>query len=174
MRVEKKYLIEEVTTHLKKSDYVILANYDKLTVADVAELRRRLSPHQAEFHVVKNSSLRVAALALNLPNFDSALIGPTAVIVGGKNSPGVAKVLRDFIKEKQKIVLKVGLLGQKLISSKDIEKLAEMPSLDVMRAQLLGLLQQPASLFVRVVNAVPQGFVNVLSAKVRAADGSST
>jgi len=174
MRVEKKYLIEEVTTHLKKSDYVILANYDKLTVADVAELRRRLSPHQAEFHVVKNSSLRVAALALNLPNFDSALIGPTAVIVGGKNSPGVAKVLRDFIKEKQKIVLKVGLLGQKLISSKDIEKLAEMPSLDVMRAQLLGLLQQPASLFVRVINAVPQGFVNVLSAKVRAADGSST
>ena len=172
MRVEKKYLIEEVTTHLKKSDYVILANYDKLTVADVAELRRRLDPHHAEFHVVKNSSLRVAALALNLPNFDSALIGPTAVIVGGKNSPGVAKVLRDFIKEKQKIVLKVGILGQKLISSKDIEKLAEMPSLDVMRAQLLGLLQQPASLFVRVINAVPQGLVNVLSAKVRAAEGS--
>jgi large subunit ribosomal protein L10 len=172
MRVEKKYLIEEVATHLKKSDYVILANYDKLTVADVAELRRRLDPHHAEFHVVKNSSLRVAAQALNLPNVDSALIGPTAVIVGGKNSPGVAKVLRDFIKEKQKIVLKVGILNQKLISAKDIEKLAEMPSLDVMRAQFLGLLQQPATLFVRVLNAVPQGVVNVLSAKVRAAEAS--
>jgi large subunit ribosomal protein L10 len=172
MRVEKKYLIEEVATHLKKSDYVILANYDKLTVADVAELRRRLDPHHAEFHVVKNSSLRVAAQALNLPNVDSALIGPTAVIVGGKNSPGVAKVLRDFIKEKQKIVLKVGILNQKLISAKDIEKLAEMPSLDVMRAQFLGLLQQPATLFVRVLNAVPQGLVNVLQAKVRAAEGS--
>jgi large subunit ribosomal protein L10 len=172
MRVEKKYLIEEVATHLKKSDYVILANYDKLTVADVAELRRRLDPHHAEFHVVKNSSLRVAAQALNLPNVDSALIGPTAVIVGGKNSPGVAKVLRDFIKEKQKIVLKVGILNQKLISAKDIEKLAEMPSLDVMRAQFLGLLQQPATLFVRVLNAVPQGVVNVLQACVRAAVGS--
>ena len=172
MRVEKKYLIEEVATHLKKSDYVILANYDKLTVADVAELRRRLDPHHAEFHVVKNSSLRVAAQALNLQNVDSALIGPTAVIVGGKNSPGVAKVLRDFIKEKQKIVLKVGILNQKLISAKDIEKLAEMPSLDVMRAQFLGLLQQPATLFVRVLNAVPQGVVNVLQARVRAAEGS--
>jgi large subunit ribosomal protein L10 len=172
MRVEKKYLIEEVATHLKKSDYVILANYDKLTVADVAELRRRLDPQHAEFHVVKNSSLRVAAQALNLPNVDSALIGPTAVIVGGKNSPGVAKVLRDFIKEKQKIVLKVGILNQKLISAKDIEKLAEMPSLDVMRAQFLGLLQQPATLFVRVLNAVPQGVVNVLQARVRAAEGS--
>ena len=64
MRVEKKYLIEEVAGHLKKSDYVILANFDKMTVADVAELRQRLAAHKAEFHVVKNSSLRVAAQAL--------------------------------------------------------------------------------------------------------------
>ena len=140
MRVEKKYLIEEVTTHLKKSDYVILANYDKMTVADVAELRRRLAPHQAEFHVVKNSSLRVAAQALSLPDFDRALIGPTAIIVGGRNSPGVAKVIRDFIKEKQKIVLKAGVLSNRLLSSKELERLAELPSLEALRAQLLGLL----------------------------------
>jgi large subunit ribosomal protein L10 len=171
MRAEKKYLIEEVAGHLKKSDYVILANYDKMTVADVAELRLRLTPHRAEFHVVKNSSLRVAGQALHLPEFESALIGPTAIIVGGKNSPGVAKVLRDFIKEKQKIVLKVGVLGQKLILPADLERLADMPSLDTLRAQLLGLLQQPAGLFVRVINAAPQGLVNVLQARVRTAGG---
>jgi large subunit ribosomal protein L10 len=172
MRVEKKYLIEEVAGHLKKSDYVILANYDKLTVADVAELRKRLDAQSAEFHVVKNSSLRVAAQALNLPSVEEALVGPTAIIVGGKNSPGVAKVLRDFIKEKQKVALKLGVLGQKVISAKDIERLADMPSLEVMRAQLLGLMNQPATLMVRVLNAVPQGVVNVLQAKVRAAEGS--
>jgi large subunit ribosomal protein L10 len=171
MRAEKKYLIEEVAGHLKKSDYVILANYDKMTVADVAELRLRLTPHRAEFHVVKNSSLRVAGQALHLPEFESALIGPTAIIVGGKNSPGVAKVLRDFIKEKQKIVLKVGVLGQKLILPADLERLADMPSLDTLRAQLLGLLQQPAGLFVRVINAAPQGLVNVLQARVRIVGG---
>ena len=171
MRAEKKYLIEEVAGHLKKSDYVILANYDKMTVADVPELRRRLEPHHAEFHVVKNSSLHVAGQALGLPDFDRVLVGPTAVIVGGKNSPGVAKTLRDFIREKQKIVVKAGVLSQKLISAQDVEKLADMPSLDTLRAQLLGLLQQPAGLFVRVINAVPQGLVNVLQAKVRAAEG---
>ena len=171
MRAEKKYLIEEVAGHLKKSDYVILANYDKMNVADVAELRLRLTPHRAEFHVGKNSSLRVAGQALHLPEFESALIGPTAIIVGGKNSPGVAKVLRDFIKEKQKIVLKVGVLGQKLILPADLERLADMPSLDTLRAQLLGLLQQPAGLFVRVINAAPQGLVNVLQARVRTAGG---
>jgi large subunit ribosomal protein L10 len=172
MRVEKKYLIEEVAGHLKKSEYVILANFDKMTVADVAELRQRLAAHKAEFHVVKNSSLRVAAQAMNLPNFDTALTGPTAVVVGGRNSPGVAKVIRDFIKEKQKIVVKAGVLSNKLLSAKDIEKLAELPSLDALRAQLLGLLSQPASMFVRVLNAVPQGVVNVLQARVRAAEGN--
>jgi large subunit ribosomal protein L10 len=170
MRAEKKYLISEVTGHLKKSDYVILANYDKMTVADVAELRKRLAPHQAEFHVVKNSSLRVAAQALNLPDFEPALVGPTAIVVGGKNSSGVAKVLRDFIREKQKIQVKLGALGTKLISAKDVEKLAEMPSLEALRAQLLGLLNQPAGMFVRVLNAIPEGVVNVLQAKVRAAE----
>src|SRR5690606_20126004 len=86
MRAEKQYLIAEVDTHLKKSDYVILANFSKVTVADTAELRKRLAVEKAEFHVVKNSSLRVAAKALGLPEFESALIGPTAVIVGGENS----------------------------------------------------------------------------------------
>jgi large subunit ribosomal protein L10 len=170
MRAEKKYLIDEVEIHLKKSDYVILANYNGMTVADAAELRTRLAAEKAEYHVVKNSSLRVAAKSLGLPDIEGALIGPTAIVVGGKNSAGVAKVLKQFFKDKQKIVVKAGVLSKKLISQKDVERLAEMPSLDTLRAQLLGLLNQPASMFVRVINAVPQGLVNVLQAKVRAAD----
>src|SRR5579862_8195463 len=106
MRAEKQYLIAEVETHLKKSDYVILANFTNVSVADVAELRKRLDTEKAEFHVVKNSSLRVAAKALGLPEFESALIGPTAVIVGGKNSAGVAKVLKKFFEEKKKLEVK--------------------------------------------------------------------
>ena len=78
MRVEKQYLITEVETHLKKSDYVILANFTKVTVADVAELRNRLAAEKAEFHVVKNSSLRVAAKTLGLPEVEGSLTGPTA------------------------------------------------------------------------------------------------
>jgi len=173
MRVEKKYLIEEVAGHLRKSDYVILTNFDKMTVADVSDLRTRLSAHKAEFHVVKNSSLRVAAQALGLPSLESALTGPTAIIVGGKNSPGVAKVVRDFFKEKQKVEVKAGVLGQKLITAKEIAQLADLPSLEVLRAQLLGLLNQPAGMFVRVLNAVPQGVVNVLQAKARSAGDKS-
>ena len=153
MRAEKQYLIAEVDTHLKKSDYVILANFSKVTVADTAELRKRLAPEKAEFHVVKNSSLRVAAKALGLPEFESALIGPTAVIVGGKNSAGVAKVLKKFFDEKKKLEIKVGVLDRKLVSAEDLKLIAELPSFESLRAQFLGLLTSNAAAFVRVLDA---------------------
>lgn len=168
MRAEKQYLIDEVQSHLKKSDYVILTNYTGATVSDVADLRGKLAAEKAEFHVIKNSSLRVAAKALGLPDIDSALGGPTALIVGGKNSPGVAKVLKQFFKDKQKIEVKAGVLGNKLITSAQVQQLADLPSLESLRAQFLGLLSQPGTSFVRVLNAGPQSLVNVLSAKVRA------
>jgi large subunit ribosomal protein L10 len=153
MRAEKQYLISEVDSHLKKSDYVILANFTKVTVADTAELRKRLAVEKAEFHVVKNSSLRVAAKALGLPEFDSALTGPTAIIVGGKNSAGVAKVLKKFFTDKQKLEVKVGVFEKKLISAADLAIIADLPPFDALRAQFLGLLTSNAAAFVRVLDA---------------------
>lgn len=153
MRVEKQYLITEVETHLKKSDYVILANFTKVTVADVAELRSRLAAEKAEFHVVKNSSLRVAAKALGLPDFEGSLTGPTAVVVGGKNPAGVAKILKKFFEEKQKLEVKVGVLEKKVISASDLAKIADLPPFEALRSQLLGLFMQNAAAFVRVIDA---------------------
>lgn len=173
MRAEKQYLIAEVETHLKKSDYVILTNFNQATVSDVATLREQLAAENAEFHVVKNSSLRVAAQALGLPELDTALAGPTAIIVGGNNSPGVAKIVTAFFKTTQKVEVKAAVLGKSLLTADDVKALAELPSLDVLRAQLLGLLNQPGTMLVRVLNAVPQSVVNVLQAKVRAAEGSA-
>jgi large subunit ribosomal protein L10 len=154
MRAEKKFLIDEVTTHLKKSDYVILTNFTKLTVADTAELRKRLAPEKAEFHVVKNSSFRVAAKAFGLPDVDDkALVGQTAVVVGGTNPAGVAKVLKKFVEEKQKLEVKVGVLDKKLMSSDQLAKLADLPSFDALRSMFLGMLTMQGAAFVRVLDA---------------------
>lgn len=153
MRAEKQYLISEVETHLKKSDYVILANFTKVTVADVADLRGKLAAENAEFHVVKNSSLRVAAKAMGLPEFENALTGPTAVIVGGKNSAGVAKILKQFFKEKQKLEVKVGVMEKKLVTAEILSQIADLPPFDALRAQFLGLLTSNAAAFVRVLDA---------------------
>ncbi len=153
MRAEKQYLITEVDTHLKKSDYVILTNFSKVTVADTADLRKKLAAEKAEFHVVKNSSLRVAAKALGLPEFESSLAGPTAIIVGGKNPAGVAKILKKFFDEKQKLEVKVGVLDKKVFSAKDLAAIADLPPFDALRAQFLGLLTSNAAAFVRVLDA---------------------
>ena len=153
MRAEKQFLIAEVDSHLKKSDYLILANFTKVTVADTAELRKRLAVEKAEFHVVKNSSLRVAAKALGLPEFDSVLTGPTAVVVGGKNSAGVAKVLKKFFEDKQKLEIKIGVIDKKLVSAADLLKIADLPSFEALRSQFLGLLTSNAAAFVRVLDA---------------------
>lgn len=153
MRAEKNYLIAEVETHLKKSEYVILANFTKVTVSDVADLRAKLAVEKAEFHVVKNSSLRVAAKALGLPEIESALSGPTAVVVGGKNPAGVAKVLKKFFEDKQKLEVKIGVLDKKLVSPSDLAKMADLPSFEALRSQFLSLLTSNAASFVRVLDA---------------------
>ena len=153
MRAEKKYLISEVEGHLNKSDYVILANLTGVTVSDTADLRASLAAEKAEFHVVKNSSFRVAAKAFGLPEVDSALSGPTALIVGGKNPAGVAKVLKKFFETKQKLEVKVGILDKKVISAADLSAIADLPPFDALRAQFLSLLTSNAAAFVRVLDA---------------------
>jgi large subunit ribosomal protein L10 len=157
MRAEKKYLIAEVESHLKKSDYVILANYTKVTVADIAVLRAGLAAEKAEFHVVKNSSLKVAAKALGLPAIeDAALAGPTAIVVGGKNPAGVAKIIKKFFEKNQKLEIKVGVMEQKIVTADFLSKIADLPPFDTLRAQFLSLLTSNAAAFVRILDAKVQ------------------
>jgi large subunit ribosomal protein L10 len=165
MRQEKQYLVEEVNTHLDKSDYVYLANYERITVEEIAELRASLAEHGAEFHVIKNSIFGVAAAAKDLPDLSEHLVGQNAIIVGGENPSGVAKIVGEFFKKKEKIDIKVGILNEKALTKEEIAVLAKLPGLESLRAQLLGLFTQPATGFVRILNAVPQSILFALQAK---------
>lgn len=165
MRDAKKYLVEEVGGHLDKSDYVFLTNFEKITVEETGLLRTSLEEHGAEFHVVKNSILGVAAKDRNYPDLSEFLNGPTAIVVGGDNPSGVAKALRKFLKDKDKNDIKIGVLGDKALTAEDVKILADLPTLDELRAQLMGLLTTPAQRMVSVLNAVPSSVVTVLQAK---------
>lgn len=166
MQEEKKYLVNEIGEWLDKSEYVFLADFTKITVADTEQLRKILSEFGAEFHVVKNRILKIAAANKEYPDLGDTLTGPTAIVVGGNNPPGVAKALEKFFKDKQKLQLKGGVLEKNALSTDDISVLAKLPPAEVLKAQLLGLFNQPATMMVRVVQAVPQGMLNVLQAKV--------
>ena len=166
MRPEKKYLVEEINSHLDKSDYVFVADYVGATVPDIAALRSQLLKEEAEFHVIKNNILKVAGRDRGLPAIDEHLNGQNAIVIGGKNPSGVAKILTKFFDDKSKFEVKVGILGQDVLGKNQVVALSKLPSLEVLRAQLLGLFSKPAQSLVVVLNGVPQALLNVLQAKV--------
>ncbi len=166
MRPEKKYMVEEVTRYLDKSEYLFLADYSRITVEEVSKLRGDLGAENAEFHVVKNSILNVAARDKELPDLREHMNGPVAIVVGGENPSGVAKILKKFFKEKEKVEIKGGVWGDRMLTAEEINELAELPPLEVVKAQLLGLFNTPAQRAVTVFAAAPVSFLNVLKAKI--------
>lgn len=167
MRNEKKLLAQWICAQLDKSNYVFLTDYSRVTVKEVAGLRNELRKEFGEFHVIKNSVLKSAVEERSLPNIDSLLSGQTAIVMGGNNPSGVAKVLKKFYKDakEEKFAIKGGILDNALLSVDEINTLADLPSLDVLRGQLLSLFNASAQKCVRLFNAVPQGVLNVLQAK---------
>lgn len=165
MRPEKQYLVEEVSKHLDKSNYVFLTDFTGINVEQIGELRVALAKEEAEFHVIKNSILGVAAKVKEYPDLGNWLNGQTAIVVGGKNPSGVAKLLKDFFKKTEKVDVKVGVMDNRLLEASDVKVLADLPPLDVVKAQLLGLLNTPAQRLVSLFNAVPTQVVTLLKAK---------
>jgi len=127
MQPEKKFLVNEVGAYLDKSDYVFLADFQRVTVAETEELRRILAGVGAEFHVVKNRILKIAAGERDLAVDESTLRGPTAIVVGGDNAPGVAKALEKFFKEKKKLEIKGGVLENNTLTVEQVSSLAQLP-----------------------------------------------
>ena len=126
MRPEKQFLVNEVNAHLDKSDYVFVTDYQRATVPDIADLRSKLAKEEAEFHVIKNNILKVAAKDRGFPELDDHLTGQNAIVIGGKNPSGVAKVLTKFFDAAEKIEVKVGILSNQKLEKNDVSALFQI------------------------------------------------
>lgn len=176
MRPEKANIIEDLRAKLNASPFLIVTDYTGLKVDQFSELRKRLGESGAECRVVKNTMLRIAAKEVGLPDFAASLEGQTAIVLGESDVCGAAKVLKAFAAEFEKPVVKTGVLDNALLSVDQIKALADLPSLDVLRAQLLALLQTPATRLVRVLNEPGASLARVLQAKLDASqsEGAAT
>lgn len=164
MRPEKQLLVDEVVRHLKKSDYCFLVTYTKMTMPDLNDLRATLRKFGAEFHVVKNTILGVAAQQLGLPKLDPFLGGQVGLISGGNQSVEIYQFLTKYAKDKDKLPVKGALLSRDVLTNEQFGEVTKLPPIAVLRAQLLGLLNTPATSLVSVLNATPTGLVTVLNA----------
>src|ERR1700736_4171552 len=165
MRPEKASIVSELTEKMKKSAFVLVADYQRMNVGHFGELRDRLAPVGAEMHVVKNSFLKRAMADSGFPDVGEKLTGQTAVVTGEKDVAPVAKILKAFAAEFKTTALKIGLIDRAIVSTAEVEQLADLPSRDVLLGQLLGLLLAPATRLVRVLNEPASAFARLLNAR---------
>jgi len=153
MRAEKKILTSEYVARLNGSPFFIVAGYQGLKVAHLNELRKRLVAAKAEIHIVKNTVFTVAAKEAGVAELGGALTGQIAVITGQKDIFVTAKVLKNFAAEFDKLKLKFGFLNNQRVEPATLLAYADLPSLEVIRAKLLGLLNTPATMLAQVIKA---------------------
>jgi large subunit ribosomal protein L10 len=166
MRAEKQNLTKEYLARLNASPFFIVVNYQGLKVGPITELRKRLIRAGSEIHVVKNSIFRLAAKEAGVAELNGSLTGQVAVITGQKDVSSAAKVVKNFNAEFDKLKIKFGYLNNNRLESSDLIALADLPSLEVLRGKLLGVLQAPATKLAVLLNTPASQLARVLQARV--------
>jgi large subunit ribosomal protein L10 len=165
MRPEKANIVADLSEKLNRSPFLLVTDYQRMKVDQFGELRNRLAPAGAEVRVVKNSFLKRAMADSGMPDLAGQLTGQTAIVLGENDVAPVAKILKLFAKEFKIAALKIGVVDKEILSTSDVEALAELPSREILLSQLLGLLLAPATRLVRVLNEPASAFARLLKAK---------
>ena len=160
--------VEEIRERFQKSEVIILAEYQGLTVAEVSELRNRLRGANIQYKVFKNTLINVVAQDLGVKGLDPYLHSTTAVVTS--NDPTTSsQILREFSRQHQNLKVKGGILGRQVINAATVEELIKMPSKGQLIAFAIGGLKAPISGLVSVLHrgSPLSGLVNVLSGSIR-------
>ena len=166
MRPEKLYITKEYLTRLNGSPFFIVVNYKGLKVAHFTELRKRLNKTGAEVQVVKNSIFRIAAKEAGVAELNGSLTGQVAVVTGQRDISVAAKVVKTFGSEFDRLKIHFGYLNNQRLEQAELMTLADLPSMEVLRAKLLGVLNAPATKLVRLMNTPASQMARVLQARV--------
>jgi large subunit ribosomal protein L10 len=174
MRPEKTNIVSDLSEKLKRSPFVIVTDYQRMKVADFSELRSRLAPTGAEMHVVKNNFLKRAMADSGFPDVSDQLVGQTAIVTGENDVAPVAKIFKTFATEFKIAAVKIGFIDRAVLSTAELETLAELPPRETLQAQLLGLLLSPATRLVRLLNEPASALARLLKAKAEKEGAPST
>lgn len=162
-REEKAVVIEEVSAQVAKAQSVIIAEYRGLDVASVTVLRKTARESGVYLRVLKNTLVRRAVAGTPFEGLNSQLVGPLMYAIS-EDPVAAAKVLSEFAKSNDKLVIKGGAMPNNLLDVEGVKALATMPSRDELLSKLLGTMQAPIAQFVRTLNEVPTKFVRGLAA----------
>jgi len=166
-RERKEELVATYGELLSKTDGFIVASYNKMTVAQVGQLRRKLAEAGGTYSVTKNTLFKIALKENGWVVPEDMLLGMTGVVFGNGNLPAVAKSVQAFIKDApDNFSAKGGVFAGSTFNAKQLEAIASLPTMDEIRAQLAGIIVAPAAQLAGLLNAATSQVVNVLQAYV--------
>lgn len=157
--------IEALKERLGTTKTAVLTEYRGLTVRQLADLRKQLKAAAAEYKVVKNRLARLAVKDSPLDPLSGHLKGPTGLVIARQDPVGVAKALQAFVRTNPALLIKVGLVEGKVLQPQELRALADLPSKEALRAQLVGALQGPMSQLVTLLTAPHRELAQVLEAR---------
>jgi large subunit ribosomal protein L10 len=171
---DKSKVVSELTDRLKTAETVFVADYRGLTMTDIDALRGRLLEQGAKFSVVKNTLTRRAAEAAGNEALLALLEGPTAIafLEAGGDAVAVAKTIADAARDTRILTIRGGVLEGKTMSGEQVESLAKLPPIDILRGQVLGAIVAPLNALLGLVTAPLQNLHGLLDARIEQLGGA--
>jgi large subunit ribosomal protein L10 len=155
--------VEDLKGRLRGAKAVVLTEYRGLTVQQLSDLRKQLRAVSAQYKVVKNRLVRLAVSASALEPLSPHLTGPTGLIVSREDPVAVAKALAAFTKTNQMLTVKAGYVDGQVLAPPGLKALADLPSREALRSQLVGAIQGPLAQLVGLLTAPQRELVYVLA-----------
>lgn len=151
-RAKKAQTVSDLNQNLQSASGVVLAHNLGLNAADIGDLRKKVRGANGRFKVAKNRLIARALKGTQFDGLDDKLVGPTAIVYG-EDIFALTKTIVAFAKANDKLKVVGGAMGSEILDAKGVDALSKIPSLNELRAKIVGLLQAPASKMARVLNA---------------------
>jgi large subunit ribosomal protein L10 len=167
-KADKEKVVADLTEKLRNSDTMIVADYRGLTMPQIDALRSKLIDNGARFTVVKNTLTRRAAEAAGADQLLALLEGPSAIafVEADGDAVAVAKALADSARDTKILAIRGGVMQGRVISGSDVEELAKLPPLDVLRGQVIGAILAPLNAIAGLINAPLQNLYGLIDARI--------
>ena len=172
-RAGKKVLIESLHTSLKNTGTIVVAHYAGMTVAHMTEFRKRVKEAGGSVKVTKNRLAKLALKDTDAAGIIDLFNGPT-VVAFSQDPVTAARIAVKYAKDNDKLVILGGTMGKNVLDPAAVKALAELPSLDELRAKLIGLLNAPATKIARTIAEPGAQLARVIQAKASKTDAADT
>jgi large subunit ribosomal protein L10 len=165
LKSEKEVLIKELSDKFNRATGVILAEFNKLDVATVNNLRKKLREGKVEWKVLKNTLARRAAKGTSVEKISDEFVGPVALAITYDDVVAPAKILQAFVKDLETVKIRSGVIQGQKIDKAGVQVLAKMPGINELRATILSMINQPAIKLVRTIKEPGAQLARVVKAK---------